>query len=108
MYSPPAYVWAASLVGVIGFPAATCVMLYLGARSAGSNRRRAALLSVIAAITVGGWFVASAVIAAGGHYHTVLGKQLPWLPIAAGAATISLAAMSRIPSVRVHSPAETH
>ena len=38
-------------------------------------------------------------IAAGGHYRTVLGKQPPWLPIAAGAVLVSLVAMSRTPAV---------
>jgi hypothetical protein len=98
MYSPPWYVWVICLIGSIGFPAATCLVLYRGARSAGSSRARAALLAAAAGVVLGGWLAASAVIAVRGHY---LGTPdgPPWLGIAAGGSLIALLAMSRIPAV---------
>jgi len=98
MYSPPWYVWVICLVGVTGVPAATCLVLYRGARGAGSSRARAALLAVAAGAILGGWLAASAVIAARGHYQGTLGGP-PWLGIAAGGALIALLAMSRVPAV---------
>jgi len=98
MYSPPWYVWVICLVGAIGFPAATCLVLYRGARSAGSSRARAASLAVAAGVVLGGWLAASAVIAARGHYQDTLNAP-PWLGIAAGGSLIALLAMSRIPAV---------
>jgi len=98
MYSPPWYVWVVCLVGAIGFPAGTCLVLYRGARSVGSSRARAALLAVAAGVVLGGWLAASAVIAARGYYQgTVDGP--PWLGIAAGGSLIALLAMSRVPAV---------
>lgn len=98
MYSPPWYVWIICLVGAIGFPAGTCLVLYRGARSAGSSRTRAAWLAVAAGVVLGGWLAASAVIAArGGYQGTVDGP--PWLGIAAGGSLIALLAMSRVPAV---------
>ena len=99
MYDPPAYVWAVSLVGEIGIPATTCLVLYRGARSAGSGRSPAALLTAVAALALGGWLAASTVLAAGGHYQTVLGKQPPWTAIALVATLNILLAASRIPAV---------
>src|SRR5690242_12340338 len=98
MYDPPWYVWIICLVGVIGFLAGTCLLLYRGARSAGSARARAALLGVAAGVVLGGWLAASAVIAARGHYQGTPDKP-PWLGIAAGGSLIALLALSRIPAV---------
>jgi hypothetical protein len=98
MYSPPWYVWVICLIGAIGIPAATCLMLYRGARSAGSSRPRAALLAAAAGTVLGGWLAASAVIAARGLYRGTLDEP-PWLGIAAGGCLIALLAMSRIPAV---------
>ena len=39
MYDLPSYVWALVLIGVIGIPAATAVMLYRGAVAARLGRR---------------------------------------------------------------------
>jgi hypothetical protein len=99
MYDPPGYLWALTLAGVIGIPALTCVVLYLGAERAGIGRGRAALLAGVAAVVLGGWFAASAAIAAAGSYHTQLGKQPPWLPIATVSVLVALLATSRIPTV---------
>jgi hypothetical protein len=98
MYSPPWYVWVICLVGVVGFPAATCLMLYRGARSAGSSVARAAWLAGAAGVVLFGWLVISGVIAARGYYQGTLNGP-PWLAIAAGGSLIALVAMIRIPAV---------
>ncbi len=98
MYSPPWYVWIVCLLGAIGFPAGTCLVLYRGALSAGSSRARAALLAGAAGVVLGGWLAASAVIAARGHYQGTAGGP-PWLGIAAAGSLIALLATSRIPAV---------
>jgi hypothetical protein len=98
MYSPPWYVWVICFAGVIGFPAATCFVLYRGARGAGSSRPRAASLAVAAGVVLGGWLATSAVVAARGRYQGNLDGP-PWLAIAAGGSLIGLLAMSRIPAV---------
>ena len=61
-------------------------MLYGNAVRAGLSRSRAALLAGGAAVMLGGWFTASAVIADHGWYHTRLGHQVPWLPVASTSA----------------------
>ena len=45
MYDPPAYIWAITTATTAAIPAATCVVLYSGAKRAGLGRRRAALLA---------------------------------------------------------------
>ena len=45
MYDPPAYLWAITTAGPAAIPAATCIVLYGGAKRAGLGRRRAALLA---------------------------------------------------------------
>jgi hypothetical protein len=99
MYDPPGYLWALTLVGVIGIPALTCVVLYRGAQRADLGRGRAALLGGAAVVVLGGWLAVSAAIAGAGSYHTQLGNQPPWLPIAAIGALIALLAASRLPAV---------
>jgi len=99
MYDPPGYLWALTLVGVIGIPTLTCVVLYRGALRADLGRGRAALLGGAAAVVLGGWLAASAVIAGAGSYHTQLGNQPPWLPIAAVTALVVLLAAGRLPAV---------
>lgn len=99
MYDPPGYLGALTLIGMIGIPALTCVVLYRGALRSGLGRGRAALLGGAAVVVLGGWLAASTAIAATGAYHTQLGKQPPWLPIAAVAALITLLGASRLPVV---------
>jgi hypothetical protein len=98
MYIPPWYVWAVGLFGAIGFPVATCVVLYRGARGTGSGRARAAWLTGVAGAVLGGWLVISGAIAARGYYQAAVGRP-PWLGIAAGAVLVWLLVMSRIPAV---------
>ena len=99
MYDPPGYLWALAFVGVTGIPALTCLVLYRGALRADLGRGRAALLGGAAVLVLGGWVAASAAIAGAGWYHTQLGAQLPWLPIATGTALVVLLAASRLPAV---------
>ena len=99
MYDPPGYLWAITIAGIIAIPAATCVVLYGGAVRASLGRRRAALLAGAAAAVLGGWFTASAVIADHGGYHTRLGHQVPWLPVAVAGFLGLLLALRRIPVV---------
>jgi hypothetical protein len=99
MYDPPGYVWAIIIAGVIAIAAATCVVLYGGAKRAGLGRRCAGLLSGGAAVVLGGWFTATAVIAGQGWYHTRLGDGVPWLPIAVAGFFGTLLALRRIPAV---------
>jgi hypothetical protein len=99
MYDPPGYLWAIIIAGIIAIPAATCVVLYGGAVSAGLGRTRAALLAGGAAVVLGGWFTASAVIAGHGWYHTRLGHGVPWMPVAVVGFLGLLLALRRIPVV---------
>lgn len=98
MYSPPWYVWIICVVAAIGFPATTCLVLYRGARSAGSSPTRAGWLAAAAGSVLGGWLAASAALAARGYYQ-VTPDRPPWLGIAAGGSLIAFLAMSRIPTV---------
>ena len=99
MYDPPGYLWAITIAGIIAIPAATCVVLYGGAVRASLGRTRAALLAGGAAVVLGGWFTASAVIAGHGWYHTRLGHQVPWMPVAVAGFLGLLLALRRIPVV---------
>jgi hypothetical protein len=99
MYDPPAYIWAITTSATAAIAAATCVVLYSGAKRAGLSRRRAALLAGAAAGVLGSWFTATAVIAGHGWYDTPLGHGVPWLPIAVVGFFGSLLALRRIPVV---------
>src|SRR6266571_2336055 len=99
MYDPPAYIWAITTALTAAIAAATCVVLYSGAKRAGLGRQRAALLAGAAAVMFGGWFTATAVIAGHGWYHTRLGRGVPWLPIAVAGFLGLLLALRRIPVV---------
>jgi hypothetical protein len=99
VYDPPGYLWALTIAEVAAITAATCVVLYGGAVRAGLGRRRAGLLADGAAAVLGGWLVASAVIAGHGWYHTRLGHQVPWMPVAMAGFLGTLLALSRIPVV---------
>ena len=99
MYDPPAYIWAITTAGTAAIAAATCVVLYSGAKGTGLGRPRAVLLAGAAAVVLGGWFTASAVIADHGWYDTRLGHGVPWLPIAVAGFFGTLLALRRIPVV---------
>ncbi len=99
MYDPPAYLWVITIALTAAIAAATCVVLYSGAKRAGLSRRPAALLAGGAAAVLGGWFTASAVIAGHGWYHTRIGHGVPWLPVAVVGFFGLLLALRRIPVV---------
>jgi hypothetical protein len=96
MYDPPAYLWAITFAGTAAIAATTCVALYGGAMGARLGRRRAVLLAGVAAILLGGWLAATTVIAGHGWYHTRLGHQVPWMPVAVVGYLGTLLALSRL------------
>jgi hypothetical protein len=99
MYDQPSYVWALVLIGVIGIPATTSVMLYRGALGAGLTRRKALGVAVAAAYLLGGWIVISGFLARGGVYADASGRTSPWFGLAfLGTLTVLLLA-TRIPAV---------
>jgi hypothetical protein len=100
MYDPPSYLWAITIIGVSAIPAATSLLLYIGARRAGQGRARAALLAAAAAAVLGGWFVATAVIAQHGWYHTRFGAGTPWLPVAVTGFLGVVLALAQVPAVK--------
>lgn len=99
MYDPPAYLSVVTLIGTIGVPALTCVVLYRGAIGADLGRRTAALLAGTAALVLGGWLAASIVLARAGAYHAQLGQQPPWLVIGFAGSLVVLVAATRLPVV---------
>src|ERR1700735_1843946 len=99
MYDPPGYIWAITIAAAVAIPAATSAILCGGAVRAGLGRRRAALLTGGAAAVLGGWVTARAVIAGHGWYHTRLGHQVPWMPVAVAGFLGLLLALRRIPVV---------
>src|SRR5215213_4736535 len=78
VYELPSYVWALVLIGVIGIPAITCLMLYRGAITAGLSRRTAITVAGMAAAVLGGWLLASGLLARAGVYHQASGQAAPW------------------------------
>ena len=99
MYDLPAYVWALVLIGVIGIPATSSVMLYRGAIAAGLGRRPATTVTVVAAAGLGGWILASGLLAGAGIYHQEPGHFRPWIGLAFAGYLTALLAASRIPTV---------
>jgi hypothetical protein len=97
MYDLPSYVWALVLIGVIGIPAATGVMLYRGALAAGLSRRTATIVTGTAAAVLGGWLLASGLLARAGVYHQPSGQAAPWFGVAFAATLLGLLAATRIP-----------
>jgi hypothetical protein len=78
MFDLPSYVWALVLLGVIGIPAATSIMLYRGAVAARLGRPTATGVAAVAAAVLGGWIVASWLLARAGVYHQASGEAAPW------------------------------
>jgi hypothetical protein len=99
MYDLPAYVWALVLIGVIGIPAITCLMLYRGALAAGLGRRTATMVTGVAAAGLGGWLLASGLLARAGAYHQASGQAAPWFGVAVAGTLLGLLAATRIPVV---------
>jgi hypothetical protein len=97
MYDLPSYVWALVLIGVIGIPATTCVVLYRGALAAGLSRRTATTVTAAAGVVLGGWLLASGLLARAGVYHQASGQAAPWFGVAFAATLLGLLAATRIP-----------
>ena len=91
------YVWALVLIGVIGIPATTCVMLYRGSLAAGLSRRTATIVTGTAAAVLSGWLLASGLLARAGVYHQASGQAAPWFGVAFAATLLGLLAATRIP-----------
>jgi hypothetical protein len=96
VYDLPSYVWALVLIGVIGIPAITCLMLYRGAITAGLGRRTATMVTVVAATGLGGWLLASGLLARAGVYHQASGQAAPWFGVAVAGTLLVLLAATRI------------
>jgi hypothetical protein len=97
VYELPSYVWALILIGVIGIPAATSLMLYRGALAAGLGRRTATTTAAVAAAVLGGWLLASSQLARAGVYHQPSGQAAPWFGAAFAATLLALLGATRIP-----------
>jgi hypothetical protein len=93
------YLWALVLIGVIGIPAGTSVVLYQGAVAAGLARRTALAVGGAAAALLGGWIVASALLAGAGVYNRTSGEAAPWLGAAFAGTLTALLLAARIPVV---------
>jgi hypothetical protein len=99
VYDLPAYVWALVLVGVIGIPATTCLMLYRSAIAARLGRRTAVTVTATAAATLGGWILATGLLARAGTYHQDLGHFRPWIGLAFAGYLTTLLVAARIPAM---------
>lgn len=99
MYDLPTYIWALVLIGVIGIPATTCVVVYRGAIAAGLGRRTATAVTAVAAAVLGGWLVASGLLARADVYHQASGQAAPWFGVAVAGTLLGLLAATRIPVV---------
>jgi hypothetical protein len=97
VYDLPSYIWALVVIGVIGIPAITCVMLYRGAIAAGLGRRTATTVAVLAASVLGGWLLASGLLARADVYHQASGQAAPWFGVAFAGTLLALLAATRIP-----------
>jgi hypothetical protein len=99
MYDQPSYIWALVLIGVIGIPAITCLVLYRGAIAAGLGRRTATAVVGGAAAVLGGWLLASGLLARADVYHQASGQAAPWFGVAVAGTLTGLLAATRIPVV---------
>jgi hypothetical protein len=97
MYDLPSYVWALVLIGVIGIPATTCLMLYRGAIAAGLGRRTAIVVATTTAAVLGGWLLASGLLARADVYHQPSGQAAPWFGAAVAGTLLGLLLATRIP-----------
>ena len=91
--------WALVLVGVIGIPVWTCVVLYRGAIRARLGRGRAATVAGGAAVVLSGWLAVSALLAGSGVYRQQPAEIRPWLRLAFLGVLAALLASTRIPLV---------
>jgi len=94
----PIYVWVIVLSGLIGTTSGICVALWLGAHTAGLNRRTAAGVVTAFALAWAGWAVTSGALAAADVYHPRSETTKPWIGVAV---FVSLAAALLLTRVRV-------
>ena len=97
MYDFPGYVWALVLVGALGIPAATCVVLYRGAVRAGLGRGAARGRAVGTATVLGAWLVITGALAGALAYEGPWGGL--WFGLAFGGVLAALVLATRIPAV---------
>jgi hypothetical protein len=99
MLDLPGYVWVLVVVGVLGIPALTGVMLYRGGMTAGLGRRRAAVVAGTAGAVWAAWVAASGLLGAADAYRQRPAGGTPWIAIAAVGALITALLATRIPVV---------
>jgi hypothetical protein len=99
MYDAPSYVWALVLIGTIGIPLTTAIMLYRGALAARMRKRTAAVLGIVAAYLLGAWLVVSAVLAGTGVYAEETGDTAAWFGVAFTGVLVALLLSTAIPVV---------
>jgi hypothetical protein len=99
MGSLPAYVWVLVLIGVVGIPATTAVMLYRGALAARLRHRTAIGIAAAAAAGWAAWIVVSGLLAAAGAYRQDPAVTRPWIAVALLGALVAALLATRIPVV---------
>jgi hypothetical protein len=99
MLDLPGSVWALVVVGVLGMPALTGVMLYRGAVAAGLGRRRAAAVAGAAGAVWAAWVAASGLLGAADVYRQRPAGGTPWIAIATVGALVAALLATRIPVV---------
>lgn len=93
----PFFVWLLVLVGAIGIPAVTCLVLYRGTLAIGGSSRSAARTAAVAGVGWAAWIAVIWALAGTGLFH--LARQ-PWLPVAFVIGVLIALAATRQPSIR--------
>ena len=92
-------IWVLVLIGVVGMPTVTAVVLYRGGIDVGLGARKAGLVAGAVGVGWGIWTVASGLLAAAGAYRQDPVQVRPWIAVAlAGALAVALLA-TRIPVI---------
>ena len=95
----PRYVWAAVLVGVVGLPAATVIVLARGALAARLGGRSASAIAVVAGTVWAGWLAVSLALADAGVYRQDRDTAIPWIAVTLLAELTAVLLATRIPTV---------
>jgi hypothetical protein len=95
----PGYVWAGVLLGVIGLPAATVVILVRGARAVRLAGRSAATIAIVAGAVWAGWLAGSVVLTNAGVYRQAGDSANPWIAVTLLAVLAAVLLAARIPTV---------
>jgi hypothetical protein len=99
MSSLPGYVWVLVLIGVVGIPATTAVVLYRGALAVRLPRRTATAIAAVTGAGWAAWIVVSALLAAAGAYRQDPTVTRPWIAVALVGALVAALLATRIPVV---------